>query len=203
MAGATVTNSMALHPPANTAMSPGIMQARSSSIGSSSLNATPPQMFTTDLDSPPAQYPYAFDVQAALLRSRYYYAKYLIHRPFLYKALHYPESMTDDDALGVAHCLKASLKWPIAMSPTCKRKRLVPCMFFFTQSFFGILVLLHLSTTVPILRNIRATLCGDRFETDARETVGLYLDWLRDLKVIDVGTVWHWDVVKAIYGLED
>ena len=30
-------------------------------------------MFTTDLDSAPISYPYAIDVQVALLRTRYYY----------------------------------------------------------------------------------------------------------------------------------
>ncbi|KAK3996351.1 hypothetical protein QBC44DRAFT_317690 [Cladorrhinum sp. PSN332] len=187
----------------NTRISP-IMIQQPLSAGSLAPSLDQPHrsfMFTTDLDSPPARYPRAVDVQVALLRSRYYYTKYLIHRPFLYKALHYPDSMTHSDAVGVAECFKASLKWPIAMSPTCKHKRLIPCMFFFTQSFFGILVILHLSDTVPILQKIRA-LCGERFEIDVRETVGLYLDWLRDLKEIDIGTAWHWDVVKAIYGLD-
>ncbi|KAJ4290108.1 hypothetical protein N0V88_006614 [Collariella sp. IMI 366227] len=176
----------------------------------STTNTTTPTapslMFTTDLDLPPVRYPYVFDVQAALLRSRYYYTKYLIHRPFLYKALHIPPDavLSHDDALGVAECLKACLKWPVAMSPVSRHKRLVPCGFFFTQNFFGILVVLHLSETVPILRRIRRSrLCGERFEMDAMETVGLYLDWLRDLKNVDAGTEWHWEVVRAVYGLEE
>lgn len=164
-----------------------------------------PQMFTADLDAPPARYPYAHDVQVALLRSRYYYAKYLIHRPFLYKALHHPDAMTQDDAIGAAECLKASLKWPIAMSPTCLHKRLVPCPFFFTQNFFGILVLLHLvlSDRVPILTRIKDTLCGgERFEVEAKETVELYVDWIRDLRDVEPSAVWDWDVVDALFGLE-
>ncbi|KAK3330785.1 hypothetical protein B0H66DRAFT_74729 [Apodospora peruviana] len=170
---------------------------------SHSTSPTPPLMFTTDLDAPPVRYPYTLDIQVALLRSRYYYTKYLIHRPFIYKALHAPDAMTHDDAAGAAECLKSCLKWPLAMSPTCQHKRLIPCHFFFSQNFLGILVLLHLSTTVPILRRIRTTLCGDRFEMDARETVGLYTDWLRDLKSVDGVARWHWELVKAIYGLEE
>ncbi|KAH6854643.1 hypothetical protein B0I37DRAFT_362683 [Chaetomium sp. MPI-CAGE-AT-0009] len=166
--------------------------------------AQAPLMFTTDLDGPPPRYPYVLDVQVALLRSRYYYTKYLIHRPFVYKALHHPDTMAHADALGVATCLRAALKWPVAMSPTCRNKRLVPCSVFFTQNFFGILVLLHLSTTVPALSRVRrGGLCGERFEVDARETVGLYLDWLRDLKGVDHGAVWHWEVVRALYGLAE
>ncbi|KAL2134523.1 hypothetical protein VTI74DRAFT_11567 [Chaetomium olivicolor] len=195
----------ALFTPATTPISAAIATTQSTAAAAAApvppINA--PLMFTTDLDLPPARYPYILDIQAALLRSRYYYTKYLIHRPFLYKAMHHPDAMSHDDALGVAECLKAMLKWPIAMSPTSRHKRLIPCGFFFTQNFFGILVLLHLSTTVPILRRVRSTLCGERFELDAGETVGLYLDWLRDLKSVDAGTEWHWDVVKAVYGLEE
>ena len=37
---------------------------------------------------------------------------------------------------------------------------------------------------------------------DAGETLGLYLDWLKDLKTVDSASRWQWDVVRAIYGLE-
>ncbi|SPQ19261.1 edcc0b2d-fe98-43bb-93e0-629f6b3950e8 [Thermothielavioides terrestris] len=189
----------ALFTPAATPVSPAIPTAQPAPASA----VTARFMFTTDLDAPPPRYPYVLDIQAALLRSRYYYTKYLIHRPFLYKALQHPDAVGNDDAVGAAECLKACLKWPVAMSPTCRHKRLVPCSFFFTQNFFGILVLLHLSTTVPILRRIRSTLCGERFEIDAAETVGLYLDWLRDLHVVDASTQWHWEIIKAIYGLDN
>ncbi|KAK4142590.1 uncharacterized protein C8A04DRAFT_13061 [Dichotomopilus funicola] len=195
------TTASALFAPAVTPMTPtvptGAQQPQAQASGQ------PPPMFSTDLDAPPPRYAHVLDVQVALLRSRYYYTKYLIHRPFVYKALHHPDSVANDDAIGVAECLKATLKWPVAMSPTCRNKRLIPCSFFFTQNFLGILVLLHLTTTVPILRQIRGTLCGERFDIDAGETVGLYMDWLRDLKAVDDATAWHWEVVKGIYGLEE
>lgn len=73
----------------------------------------PPQfaegLFTADLDSQPRNLPYLYDIQVALLRTRYYYAKYMVHRPFVYKALHFPDQMTQEDAEGVASCLKVSL----------------------------------------------------------------------------------------------
>jgi hypothetical protein len=63
-------------------------------------------LFSTDLDRDPVHYPYGYDVQVALLRTRYYYAKYMVYRPFIYKALHFPEQMTQVDAEGVAECLR-------------------------------------------------------------------------------------------------
>ena len=73
-----------------------------------SVNEHP--LFTTDLNSEPVHYPYAYDIQVALLRTRYYYAKYMVHRPFVYKALHFPEQMTQEDAQGVAECLRVSTR---------------------------------------------------------------------------------------------
>jgi hypothetical protein len=63
-------------------------------------------LFSTDLDKEPIQYPYVYDIQVALLRTRYYQAKYMVYRPFVYKALHFPEQMTQEDAEGVAECLR-------------------------------------------------------------------------------------------------
>lgn len=68
-------------------------------------------LFSTDLDSEPVHYPYAYEIQVALLRSRYYYAKHMVYRPFIYKALHFPEQMTQDDAQGVAECLRVSSRF--------------------------------------------------------------------------------------------
>ena len=63
-------------------------------------------LFSVNLNVEPTHYPYAYDIQIALLRTRYYYAKYLAHRPFVFKALHFPNQMTDEDAEGVAECLR-------------------------------------------------------------------------------------------------
>lgn len=163
-----------------------------------------PQMFTADLDTIPPTYPMAYDIQVALLRTRYYYAKYLLHRPFLYKALHYPEALTADDAAGVATCLRAALQWPVTMSPACKRKRLIPCLYFWTQNVLGVLMVLYLTRTDPMLRRIvGGGMCGETWERDAAETAGLYIDWLRDLSAADPAAGFAWCVVKAVYGIEE
>ncbi|TLD28715.1 hypothetical protein PspLS_03997 [Pyricularia sp. CBS 133598] len=176
----------------------------------SSLDVNPPAlsspsgfMFTTDLDVAPVTYSYNLDIMTAVLRSRYYYIKLVIHRPFVYKALVNPEQMTGEEAEGAAECLRACLKWPVSMSPTCAHKRLIPCHFFWTQNMLGILILLHLSQSTPMLLRIRSTLCGESFELEASETVGLYLDWLRDLKSVDAAAAWAWAIVRAIYNLEE
>ncbi|KAG9232702.1 hypothetical protein BJ875DRAFT_513889 [Amylocarpus encephaloides] len=159
-------------------------------------------LFTTDLDSEPVHYPYAYDIQVAWLRTSYYYAKYMVHRPFVYKALHFPEQMTQEDAEGVAECLCSCLKWPLTLSPTSHRKRLVPCLFRWSQNFLGILLILHMTRHNPMLRDIRAQLCGPRFEAEADQTVHLMLDWLRDLESSDPISMWCWKIVQGIYHLD-
>ncbi|KUI57860.1 Zinc finger transcription factor YRR1 [Cytospora mali] len=161
-------------------------------------------MFTADLDIQPVAYPYATDIQVALLRTRYYITKHMIYRPFLYKALHHADQMTQEDAEGVAHCLRACLKWPLTMSPACTRKRLIPCIFFWTQNLLGVLIILHLSEQVPILLRIRTSgICGERFDVEASETIRLAIQWIRDLKDADSASEWAWGVVKAIYKLDE
>jgi hypothetical protein len=92
---------------------PGLQQADSCDFGqpldpdsSSHPVHSYKTLFSTDLDKEPIQYPYVYDIQVALLRTRYYQAKYLAHRPFVYKALHFPDQMTPEDAEGVAECLR-------------------------------------------------------------------------------------------------
>ncbi|KUI65989.1 hypothetical protein VM1G_01360 [Cytospora mali] len=161
-------------------------------------------MFTADLDTQPVAYPYATDIQVALLRTRYYITKHMIYRPFLYKALHHADQMTKEDAEGVAHCLRACIKWPLTMSPACTRKRLIPCIFFWTQNLLGVLIILHLSEQVPILLRIRTSgICGERFDMEASETIRLAIQWIRDLKDADSASEWAWGVVKAIYKLDE
>ena len=92
---------------------PGRQQAVSSDFNQlldPNLSSHPTQsrmpLFSTDLDKEPIQYPYVYDIQVALLRTRYYQAKHTVYRPFVYKALHFPEQMTQEDAEGVAECLR-------------------------------------------------------------------------------------------------
>jgi hypothetical protein len=159
-------------------------------------------LFTTDLDSEPVHYPYAYDIQVAILRTRFYYAKYTVYRPFVYKALHFPEQMTQEDAEGVAECLRSCLKWPITLSPTSRRKRLVPCLFCWSQTFLDILLIFHMTRHNTMLRDIRAQLCGPRFEAEADQTVQLMLDWIRDLKSSDPIAMWCWKILKDMYHLD-
>ncbi|KAH8676350.1 hypothetical protein BX600DRAFT_200653 [Xylariales sp. PMI_506] len=158
--------------------------------------------FTTDLHAAAIQYSYVTDIQIAILRSRYSYAKYLIYRAFVFKALHHPEKMTHEDAEGVAMCLRSILLWPITMSPVRNRKRLIPCLFFWSQNILTILLILQLSQQVPILIRIRTDFLGNQFDLEAQETTRLCIDWIRDLKEMDATALWCWTILGTFYTLD-
>ncbi|KAG9237094.1 hypothetical protein BJ875DRAFT_178961 [Amylocarpus encephaloides] len=159
-------------------------------------------LFTSDLESEPVQYNYLYDLQVAMLRTRYYCVKYMVYRPFVYKALHYPDHITTEDAEGVAECLRTCIMWPILFSPTSRRKRLIPYLFCWSQHFLGILIILHLTRHNIALRNIRAQLCGPRFEAEADQSIALMLDWIWDLRSSDPVAMWCWNILKGIYKVE-
>lgn len=177
-------------------------------------------LFTADLDSEPAHYPYIYDVQVALLRTRYYYTKYMVYQPLLYKALHFPERLTEDDARGVAEFLQvcsemplglskmlnlnqSCLKWPIALSPTSRRKRLIPYLFGWSQTFLSILLILQLTQHNPVLRDIRAQFCGPVFEADIGMSIEVMIDWIRDLKSSDSIAKWCWNILQGLYLVDE
>jgi hypothetical protein len=81
-------------------------QSLDPSLATASRGQSGEPLFIPNLDQDAVLYPYAYDIQVALLRTRYYYAKYMVHRPFIYKALHFPDQMTPMDLQGVAECLK-------------------------------------------------------------------------------------------------
>jgi len=86
-----------------------------------------PKLFTAEpqLDQCPV-FSYVYDIQVALLRTRYYYAKYMVYRPYVYKALHFPDELTQDDMEAVAACLKvccAVLKPFLLNQRHCFRER--------------------------------------------------------------------------------
>ncbi|TVY73463.1 hypothetical protein LSUE1_G005444 [Lachnellula suecica] len=173
------------------------------SIDPKLASPSPETLFFTDLDKELLNFPYLYDIQVALLRTNYYYAKYIVYRPFVYKALHFPDLMTQEDAMGAAECLRSCLNWPLTMNPASRRKRLIPYLFCWSQNFLGILLIFHMSLHNEMLKKIRAQLCGPNFEAEVGISIELMLDWIRDLKSTDSIAMWCWKIVREIYPVGD
>ncbi|KAF2086496.1 hypothetical protein K490DRAFT_44350 [Saccharata proteae CBS 121410] len=144
----------------------------------------------------PDDYRFGLDLTVAQLRSRYYYAKFMIYRPFVFKALHFPELLTEEDRSLVALCINSALMWPIAMAPPKNRKRLVPYLFSWTQNFLGILLILRMVTLNDTLQAI----CLHRVDqAQFSLTVRALLDWIMDMKQIDGIADWSWQILRPLW----
>lgn len=99
--------------------------------------------------------------------------------------------------------IQSCLRWPIVLSPTSRRKRLIPYLFGWSQAFLSVLLVLQLTQHHALLRDIRAQLCGPVFEAEINQTIEAMIDWIRDLRGCDSIAMWCWNILQGIYGLDD
>jgi len=156
----------------------------------------PVTLFSLDQGPQPVTHEYSLDVIVAALRTRFYYTRYMIYRPFIFKALHYPEQMTQEDIECCVICLRSCLRWPICMAPPRNKKRMLPYLFAWTQNFLGILLIFHMTTENSVLKYVRET-----FFTagELEESAGLMLDWIQDMRHMDGIAEWSWKIVGPLY----
>ncbi|KAI9768884.1 MAG: hypothetical protein M1839_003861 [Geoglossum umbratile] len=153
-------------------------------------------LFTLDHSAIPVTHAYSLDILIAFLRSRYCYTQYMIYRPFLYKALHFPDSITWEELKGCEICLRSCLRWPIAMSPPKDKKRLLPHLISWTHTFLEILLLFHMTTKSALLRRVQE----EHFEPgELEESAALMLEWVRDMRVMDSVARWAWTILMGVY----
>ena len=153
-------------------------------------------LFSPDQGPVPIGHKYNLDVVTAQLRTRFYYARFMMYRPFVYKALHFPELMNEDDANCCALAIKSACLWSICMAPPKNKKRLLPHLFAWTQNFMGILLILRMTTENECLQRI----CESRVNhEDIQKTASLMLDWVRDVKQLDGIAEWSWRLLEPLY----
>ncbi|KZF22921.1 hypothetical protein L228DRAFT_261039 [Xylona heveae TC161] len=153
-------------------------------------------MFMQDQGALPVTYEYNIDVVVASLRTRFYYTRYITYRPFVYKALHMPEKMTNEDIEYCTACLKACLRWTVCMAPPKNKKRLVPYLFTWTQHLLGILLIFYQTKTNSILQYI----CTRYFAPgEIEESITLMLDWIDDMRRVDGIALWSWKIIEPLY----
>ena len=154
------------------------------------------RMFVVDRGSMPVAHHYNLDIVTAQLRTRFYYAKFTIYRPFVYKVLHFPSLVSPKDAEACALAIKAACLWPLSMAPPRDKKRLVPHLFTWTQNSLCILLILLMTAEDPSLKGI----CKEQVDRkEMEETASLLLAWLRDIKQVDGIADWCWRILSPLY----
>jgi len=133
----------------------------------------------------------------ATLRTRYKYAEYLIWRPYIYRALEVPSEMTRDDVECCYKAYKACSMWPLTSTTFQSQRRLIPHLYEYTHTLFGILVLFYVSSFSMALRPI---LESDHLFKEIETTKALCLAWIRDMKVVHPVANWCWHQLRIMYG---
>jgi hypothetical protein len=134
----------------------------------------------------------------AQLRNRFYYVRFMVYRPFIYKALHFPGLVTVEDCHFCALAIKSICLWPLANVPSQNRTRLMPHMLDWPQHSMGALLILDLCSTDDCLRRI--VRCGLIEPREIEQTVQLILEWLRNTKQNDGTAERGWNLVKSLFG---
>lgn len=80
-------------------------------------------------------------VAMSLLQTRYRSAIYHVGRPFLYKALASPSSISDQELEFCSEALQTASDWPIATGSCQKMNSFSPLKYFVCRSFFGTLLI--------------------------------------------------------------
>jgi hypothetical protein len=111
-------------------------------------------LFSTDKGTVSTSYRNSIDILTAELRTRFYYARHMLYRPFVYKALHFPELTSTDDANSCVLAVQAACLWPVFTAPARDKKRLVPHMFTWTNSSIGVLLILRMIQVNETLRGV-------------------------------------------------
>ena len=75
-------------------------------------------------------------------RTRFYHARFLLYRPFVFKALHFSERMTSRDVQCYLLAMESACLYPISMGPVNEMKRLIPHLFTWTPHFIGLFLVL-------------------------------------------------------------
>jgi hypothetical protein len=139
------------------------------------------------------------DLILAHLRARYYHARLLLYRLFLYKALHKPRHMTDNDRERCVLAFRTACFWPSCLMPLNDRKHLLPQLFSWTQSSLSLTLLLRACCLFGSLEDIGSN--GGEMRARLERSVDLIIAWLEGVRHEDGVADWGLKVFGACFAL--
>ncbi|EHY58260.1 hypothetical protein HRR83_004882 [Exophiala dermatitidis] len=96
-------------------------------------------------------------VVLTLLQARYRISRFHLGRPFLYKAIQKPMSVSDTDLKMCSEALQFAMDWPLALDVCVRMKDFMPLKYFVSGQMFGQLFIFHAFKNSPNPR-VRDTL---------------------------------------------
>lgn len=128
-----------------------------------------------------------YGISKVQLRTRFHFARCMLYRPFVYKALHAPETMKPLDIEYCALAIHSFCAWPLIIVTVKDQKRLFPHLFSWTQTSIETLLILRMASEDNCLRDI-CRRHADRKEILAAASI--LQQWLQDLKQLDGSAEW-------------
>jgi hypothetical protein len=123
------------------------------------------------------------DIAVAHLRTCFYQARFLIYRPYVYKAFHHRSQVTATDRRLCAFATSAACLWPMSLSPPNSEKHLVPHIFSWTQKYLGLLLMLETCRKDGYMREICQE--GNITEDLIEVSISSMKTWLEDVSQAD------------------
>jgi hypothetical protein len=128
------------------------------------------------------------NIAFAQLRTRFYHARFLIHRPFVYKALHARKLMTPGDRAKCVVAIQAACLWPLSLASLRNKKHLMPHLFSWTQNFLAMLLILQMCRNDTYLSEICKE--GGVHTENIKCSANLMIGWLEDVKQVEGIAEW-------------
>jgi hypothetical protein len=149
--------------------------------------------FFSPLQNPgPGEIDHNVDVADAQLRIRF-----LICRPFIYKALHLPLLMTADDRIKCAFAVDAACLWPVCLAPPKNKKHLIPHLFSWTQNFVAMIFVLRMCRKSDYLGDVYKEIgIAEEF---IESTISSMTQWLEDVRQADGVANWSMSVLGPAF----
>jgi len=135
-------------------------------------------------------------ILTASLQTRYKLAQYLIWRPYIYKALHFEGSITSYDLRNCEKAILACTEWPLTLALYQGSKRLLPHLYEYSYTFFGILVLFHVCS---FSKGLRPLLDVPETRDLVERSKALFLQWMCEMEAIHPVAHWCWQLIRLMY----
>lgn len=135
------------------------------------------------------------EMTAVEIRARFYFARFILGRTYIFKALHFPAKMEEKDVELCGSAIAAGCMLPAALAPARQNKRLLPHLFTWTQNFIAMLIILRTARTNECLRNICEECIAAKHLEHATSEM---LHWIRDVKQIDGIADWSWRFLPGL-----
>lgn len=134
------------------------------------------------------------NIGLANLQTRYYQARSLLLRPYLYRMMFGPLSPRSNDRVHCGQALQSMLWWPLFVAPSKDMKRLVPHHSTWTQGAIDNLRLFALIRHNDGLKR----LCEECVDLRLlRATVAHNICWLADLSFMNGLAGWAWELLRS------